>query len=238
MLMRILKNLFEMKPEIRRNVIRRLLQIPAAWVFIALLLFFSAGSMKWSSAWLFLVLLVSVDLIGLQFIPLEVLAERGSKKENVEDWDIVLGKRIVLCMLSIFLVAGLDYRWSWSPAMDTGWQLASIAFFVFGSALEIWAMRVNHFFSDVVRIQLDREHKVCSSGPYQYVRHPGYLGMIIYYLAAPILLGSLWAMIPALTTMALFVIRTRLEDNTLNQKLPGYREYADRVRFRLLPGVW
>ena len=233
-----LKKLNDSKPEIKRNVIRRIVQLPAAWVFIALLLFISAGTIKWPFAWLFMALLVSVDLIGLPFVPLEVLAERGSKKENVENWDKVLGKLIVLSMLSIFLIAGLDYRWNWSQGIDSRLHLASIAVFILGCALEIWAMRVNLFFSDVVRIQFDREHKVCSSGPYKYVRHPGYLGMIVYYLATPLLLGSWWAMIPALMTMTLFVIRTKLEDETLLKKLPGYEEYALQTKYRLIPWVW
>jgi protein-S-isoprenylcysteine O-methyltransferase Ste14 len=135
-------------------------------------------------------LLVSVDLIGLPFVPLEVLAERGSKKENVENWDKVMGKIIILSMMSIFLIAGLDYRLDWSKDIDSRLHLASITAFILGCALEIWAMRVNLFFSDVVRIQFDSEHKVCSSGPYKYVRQPGYIGMIIYYLATPLLLGS------------------------------------------------
>jgi protein-S-isoprenylcysteine O-methyltransferase Ste14 len=226
------------KPEIKRKVIRRIVQLPVAWVFIALLLFISAGTIKWPFAWLFMALLVSVDLIGLPFVPLEVLAERGSKKENVEDWDKVMGKLIVLSMMSIFLIAGLDYRWNWSQDIDSILHLASIAVFILGCALEIWAMRVNLFFSDVVRIQLDREHKVCSSGPYKYVRHPGYLGMIVYYLATPLLIGSWWAMIPAFMMMTLLVIRAKLEDETLLKKLPGYEEYALRTKYRLLPRVW
>ena len=226
------------KPEIKRKVIRRIVQLPVAWVFIALLLFISAGTIKWPFAWLFMALLVSVDLIGLPFVPLEVLAERGSKKENVEDWDKVMGKLIVLSMMSIFLIAGLDYRWNWSQDIDSRLHLASIAVFILGCALEIWAMRVNLFFSDVVRIQLDREHKVCSSGPYKYVRHPGYLGMIVYYLATPLLIGSWWAMIPAFMMMTLLVIRAKLEDETLLKKLPGYEEYALRTKYRLLPRVW
>lgn len=233
-----LKKLNDSEPEIRRNVIRRIVQLPAAWIFIALLLFISAGTIKWPFAWLFLALLVSVDLIGLPFVPLEVLAERGSKKENAEEWDKLLGKLIVLSMLSIFLIAGLDYRWNWSQDIDSRLHLASITLFILGCTLEIWAMRVNLFFSDVVRIQFDREHKVCSSGPYKYVRHPGYLGMIVYYLATPLVLGSWWATIPAFMTMTLFFVRTKLEDETLLKKLPGYEDYALRTKYRLIPWVW
>ena len=215
-----------------------MVQFPAAWIFIASLLFISAGTMKWADAWIFMAVLVSVDLIGLLFIPLEVLAERGSKKENVEDWDKLLAKFISMSMMSTFLIAGLDHRWNWSPDIVTELQIASIAVFILGCALEIWAMGVNRFFSDVVRIQYERGHTVCSGGPYKYIRHPGYLGMIVYYFATPIFLGSFLAMVPAVATMTLFVIRTRMEDKTLLQKLSGYNEYANRVRFRLIPGLW
>lgn len=233
-----LKKLNDSSPEIRRNVIRRMVQFPAAWIFIASLLFISAGTMKWPFAWMFMGVLVAVDLIGLAFIPLEVLAERGSKKENVEEWDKLLAKFISVSMMSTFLIAGLDHRWNWSPDIVPELQIASIAVFILGCALEIWAMGVNRFFSDVVRIQYERGHTVCSGGPYKYIRHPGYLGMIVYYFATPIFLGSFWAMVPAVVTMTLFVIRTRMEDKTLLQKLSGYNEYANRVRFRLIPGLW
>jgi protein-S-isoprenylcysteine O-methyltransferase Ste14 len=233
-----LKALFDSEPEIRRNAMRRIAQIPAAWLFVGLVLFGSAGTLQWPSAWLFLGLLAAVDLIGLQFISLEVVAERGSKKANVEPWDVKVGKLIVLSMLGIFLTAGLDHRWSWSQAMAPEIQGASIVVFLLGCALEVWAMRVNRFFSDVVRLQFDKGHEVCSGGPYRFIRHPGYLGMIAYYLAVPILLGSSLAMIPAGMTVILFVVRTHLEDKTLLQKLPGYDEYANRVRFRLLPWIW
>ncbi|NTU89082.1 MAG: isoprenylcysteine carboxylmethyltransferase family protein [Actinobacteria bacterium] len=233
-----LKKLSDSEPEIRRNVIRRMKQFPAAWIFVGLLLFISAGTVKWPFAWYFLIVLVSVDLIGLLFIPLEVLAERGRKKEYVENWDKVLGTLIVLSMMVIFLITGFDYRWNWSADIDSGMRIASIAVFILACALEIWAMRVNRFFSDVVRIQSDREQKVCSSGPYKYIRHPGYLGMIAYYLVTPLILGSWWAMIPAFVIAMLFVLRTRLEDRTLHKKLPGYREYAARVKYRLIPGLW
>ena len=96
----------------------------------------------------------------------------------------------------------------------------------------------NIYFSTAVRIQYDRGHTVASGGPYHYIRHPGYLGMIIYHLSTPIILGSLWALIPASLTIALFIICTLFEDNTLKNKLEGYKEYAERVEYRLMPGVW
>jgi protein-S-isoprenylcysteine O-methyltransferase Ste14 len=96
----------------------------------------------------------------------------------------------------------------------------------------------NKFFSTSVRIQMERDHTVASGGPYRYVRHPGYVGYIVSGFAAPLALGSLWALIPAAITLCLLVVRTALEDRTLQDELDGYREYAARVRYRLLPGVW
>jgi protein-S-isoprenylcysteine O-methyltransferase Ste14 len=94
------------------------------------------------------------------------------------------------------------------------------------------------FFSNVVRIQYDRGQTVVTGGPYKYIRHPGYSGMILYYLAVPVFLGSLWALIPGILTAVLFVIRTRLEDRTLLEKLDGYPDYALRTRYRLIPKIW
>ena len=97
---------------------------------------------------------------------------------------------------------------------------------------------VNKFFSAVVRIQRERGHTVVASGPYQYVRHPGYAGGIVANFAIPLLLGSLWALVPAVLVNCLLIVRTALEDSTLQEELDGYRDYAGRVRYRLLLGVW
>jgi len=180
----------------------------------------------------------AVTLIGSLILPLEVIAERGSKKGNVEEWDTVLSGLIISITLCMYLVAGLDHRWRWSPILSTASHLASISLFLLGCALDLWAMRANRFFSTAVWIQFEREHAVCSSGPYRYVRHPGYLGMIIYNLATPLFLGSLWAMMPAMMIVGLFVIRIGLEEKVLLRKLPGYGQYAARIRYRLLPRIW
>ena len=99
-------------------------------------------------------------------------------------------------------------------------------------------MVANRFFSAVVRIQHDRGHKVVRDGPYRIVRHPGYAGGLYTWLTAPLMLGTLWAYIPALLTVCALVVRTALEDRTLIQELPGYAEYTARTRYRLLPGIW
>ena len=101
-----------------------------------------------------------------------------------------------------------------------------------------WAMTTNAFFSTAVRIQSDRGHTVCRSGPYRFVRHPGYVGAILMSLGTPLLLGSAWALIPAAAAMVLMVLRTHLEDDTLRAELPGYEDYAHDVRYRLVPRLW
>ncbi len=107
-----------------------------------------------------------------------------------------------------------------------------------GVAITAWAMAVNPFFSSVVRIQTDRGHHVVAAGPYRYVRHPGYAGMELVTLAGPILLGTLWGLVPAAVVGGAFALRAALEDRTLRDELPGYTAYAASVRSRLLPGIW
>jgi protein-S-isoprenylcysteine O-methyltransferase Ste14 len=233
-----LKKLANSQPGIRHNIMRRLGQVVSTFILIALILFISAGSLDWLYAWLYMAVYLLVLLIGSLILPLELIAEQGSKKENVEKWDTVLSRLIILSSLGMFLVAGLDFRWRWSSKLATGLHLGSIFIFILGCALVFWAMSANRFFSTDVRFQFERGHIVCSSGPYKYVRHPGYLGMILYILVSPIFLGSLWAMIPALMIVSLFVTRTWLEDKTLLQKLPGYGQYAARIRYHLLPWLW
>jgi len=234
-IMRNLDKLLQSSPEFKHNILRRVVQIIIAILLLSTLLFGAAGTFKWFYAWLYIGIYLLIPLIGIFLLPLDVIAERGSKKENVEPWDKMVTNFIIVSSLSIFLVAGLDFRWGWTPELSTIIHLLGMSFFLLGVAIEIWAMAVNHFFSTAVRIQFDRGHTVCSSGPYKFIRHPGYLGMILSYAFTPLYLGSLWAMIPAVMTSVLLVIRTYMEDQTLKQKLPGYKEYADHTRYRLIP---
>ena len=135
-------------------------------------------------------------------------------------------------------VAGLDKRFGWSPQLALWISLAAFAVAILGFAFSTWALMENRYFSSVVRIQTDHDHTVCNSGPYQYVRHPGYAGGLIWYLMTPLILGSQWAYIPTIFVAALTVLRTSLEDKTLHAELPGYEEYAGQTRYRLIPGIW
>jgi protein-S-isoprenylcysteine O-methyltransferase Ste14 len=107
-----------------------------------------------------------------------------------------------------------------------------------GYVLSSWALLENRFFSGVVRIQKDRGHQVVSTGPYGFVRHPGYAGALLAYLVTPVLLDSTWAFIPAVLMAGVVILRTALEDRTLQEELPGYKDYARKTRYRLLPGIW
>lgn len=233
-----LKNLTKGSTKFQRDIRRRVATVVFSIFLTALLLFIAAGTISWFYAWLFLTTTMLTVMINALRLPPDVIAERGRKTDNVEKWDPALTSLMLIPWFGSFLIAGLDFRWGWSPELSAGWHLGGLAAYVLGNYLTVWAMNVNHFFSTTVRIQLDRGHKVCSSGPYRYVRHPGYVGMIIYHLATPLALGSWWALVPALITVGLLILRTRLEDDALREKLTGYRQYAAHTRYRLMPGVW
>jgi protein-S-isoprenylcysteine O-methyltransferase Ste14 len=130
-------------------------------------------------------------------------------------------------------------RLGWSPQFPLALQIIGLVVAVLGhDFLLVWAMVSNAFFVATVRIQTDRQHTVTSSGPYRFVRHPGYLGAILLHLGTPFMLNSLWAIIPAGLTILVLIVRTRLEDKTLQAELPGYADYVVRVHYRLFPGLW
>jgi len=135
-------------------------------------------------------------------------------------------------------VAGLDALFHWSAGFSLPVEIAGLALIVFGYVLASYAFVENAYFSGTVRIQEERGHKVVSSGPYGWVRHPGYLGNLIASLGMPLLLDSTWAFIPVVIFGAVFFLRTSLEDRFLQGNLPGYREYAQKVHYRLVPGIW
>jgi protein-S-isoprenylcysteine O-methyltransferase Ste14 len=138
----------------------------------------------------------------------------------------------------ISAVAGLNVRFDWSPVFTLPVQGIALLVILTGIALGTWALIENRFFSGVVRIQSDRGHQVISGGPYRWLRHPGYAATLVSYLAIPFFLNSIWALLPAAVMVVVGFIRTSLEDRTLQEELGGYREYAQRVRYRLVPGIW
>jgi protein-S-isoprenylcysteine O-methyltransferase Ste14 len=146
-----------------------------------------------------------------------------------------------LATLAKYIVAGLDFGRGWTSSVwqvPLALQIAALILAALGYALGVWAMTANAYFSKIIRIQDDRGQTVATGGPYRYVRHPGYAGTVVFELMTPIMLGSLWALIPGVLTAILMVVRTALEDRTLQKELAGYQAYAKQTRYRLLPGVW
>jgi protein-S-isoprenylcysteine O-methyltransferase Ste14 len=210
-------------------------------VLQAVILFLTAGRLDWTWAWVYLgICLVSVAINGtimLRTSP-ETVAERG-RPQQTQDWDKVIGGLWALVLYLVLpLVAGLDVRFGWTSELSAAWNLAGAAVLAAGLGLGGWAMIANAYFSTAVRIQSDRGQTVCRTGPYRFVRHPGYVGFVLQSLGTPVLFGSLWALIPGIVAVALMVIRTSLEDRFLQAELPGYQDYAQQVRYRLVPGMW
>ncbi|WP_160317499.1 methyltransferase family protein [Ornatilinea apprima] len=170
----------------------------------------------------------------------DLLAERARMlhHDDPEPWDRWLAPLVGLGGGLIPLTAGLDGLFSTLPNFSILVKIAALVLMLAGFALGSYALVENRFFSGMVRIQTDRGHKVISSGPYAWIRHPGYTGALVSYIAAPVLLDAVWAFIPAILLSIVLVIRTHLEDETLQDRLVGYREYAEQVRFRLFPGIW
>lgn len=222
----------------RRRLRNIFLSFLVTLVFVAIL-FVTAGSFEWFWAWMLVLIMLSGNTLGVVLLDPGLMEERTGVKRGYERRDlplaIIVGR---LGPLAIFIVAGLDFRFSWSGPLLETYAVLGLVLFAVGYVPTLWAMRKNRFFSAVVRIQEDRGHLVVTTGPYRFVRHPGYLGSIIFMLALPFALTSYWALIPAVATIIVTIVRTTLEDNTLKRKLKGYTEYTQRVRYRLLPGVW
>jgi protein-S-isoprenylcysteine O-methyltransferase Ste14 len=201
----------------------------------------AAGRRLWTHAWAYLIGYGLVLLLGsLRAIHRdpEFTRERTQAREGTKTWDKWLsGPLFSPLWLGLYVVAGLDKRYGWSSDLT---PVPSIAVVVsaLGYALPVWAMAVNRFYGRYVRIQTDRGHVAITTGPYRWVRHPGYLGMMVFMIASALALESLWALVPAGLVCAVLVVRTALEDRTLIDELQGYAEYSQRTRYRLLPGVW
>lgn len=170
----------------------------------------------------------------------DLLAERARflQHEDAKHWDKLLSPLVGLGSGLIPLVAGLDALFDLSPSFSLQVKILALVIILAGYSLGSYALIENRFFSGMVRIQTDRGHQVVSSGPYRWIRHPGYTGALLTYLATPLFLDSRWAFLPVILITIVLVIRTILEDRILQDELQGYSDYARRVRYRLLPGVW
>lgn len=216
----------------------------AVYLLTPLVLFVAAGDFTWLMGWVYVLSGIAASLVS-RFIVMkkspELLQERGKYRdlEGVPEWDRrLMMSAALLGPLITCLVAGLNYRFAWQPALPLWLQIGGIVCVVAGFCASAWAMIANRYFSAVVRIQTDRGHQVVSSGPYAVIRHPGYAGAILAGMAAPLMLDTFWALAPAILTASIIALRTQREDRFLQEQLPGYKVYSQAVRFRLLPGVY
>jgi protein-S-isoprenylcysteine O-methyltransferase Ste14 len=198
---------------------------------------------SWSEAWIYAIVNISSFAISRALAARhhpDLLVERSRFLQNADakPWDRLLSPMVGAGSGLIPLVAGLDELFGWSPAYSMPVKIISLALILAGYVLASYALIENRFFSGMVRIQTERGHQVVSSGPYRWMRHPGYAGAALAYLATPPFLDSSWAFLPAVLITSILVIRTHLEDTTLQVELEGYHDYAGRVRYRLLPGIW
>lgn len=206
------------------------------------ILLVSAGTIKWINAWvmagLYLVLTVIYSVVMIRKNP-ELLNERGKfMKVGTKTFDKFFYAFWRPLSLVALIIAGFDaVRYGWSH-MSLALNALGLTLLVLGVALPLWAMAVNTHFEATVRIQVDRNHQVCAAGPYKSVRHPGYVGAILTTLGMPLILGSLWAFLPSVAIIFLFIFRTAMEDRTLTRELSGYKEYTEVTRYRLIPLIW
>ncbi len=218
-----------------------LLGVVGLTVTLAVTLFLSSGRLNWGVAWCYVFLRVGIAATSAIIIALKfpgLLEERTHPGGVVKAWDKPLARITTFLLPITLVVAGSDMRFGWSPEIDIAIQLSAFVVWFLGDVFSKWAAVSNRFYSSIVRIQKDRGHTVVTDGPYRYVRHPGYTGVLVAGLATPIVLSSLWALVPGGLLALFLIIRTVLEDKTLHEELEGYVEYAKQTRYRLVPGVW
>ena len=210
-------------------------------IFAGVALFWSAGRIDWWPGWaiiaILLVWITATAIVILRINP-DLLAERLGPRKGAKPWDTAILGIVGMATLARLIIAGLDHRYGWTGGFSLTAQIVALVVSVLGYALVVWATASNAFFSQIVRIQSERGHAVATGGPYRLVRHPAYVGTILFELTVPILLASWWALIPGVLNAVLFVLRTALEDRTLQTELTGYTDYARQIRYRLLPGIW
>jgi protein-S-isoprenylcysteine O-methyltransferase Ste14 len=226
----------------RRDLIQGLVSLAVTLLLMGVVLFWSAGTLRWPHGLLFLAVFVFLTLFAMAWLwrvnPEIFVARRRLTGQGTKRWDLVLVWILLATFLATLIAAGLDDgRFHRAPAPPwavlTGYILVLAGFSGSG-----WAQAVNRHFEPSVRIQSDRDHHVITTGPYAYVRHPGYIFGIMLTFGTALALGSLWALLPAVLVVVVLAIRTRLEDATLQRELPGYAEFAARVRYKWIPGIW
>ncbi len=219
---------------------RRLVTIFITFAVFAALLFLSAGTLRWWNAWVYLGLYLLSMLIGglavLRANP-EAINERGRKSAATKPFDKLFAMLAAPLHLSIFVVAGLSFRFG-ASTIPLWAQIAGFVGLLPSLVMPFWVMLVNPYAATTVRVETGRGQHVITTGPYRLVRHPLYSAMLLGYLFMPLAFASWWVAVPAALLIVLFIWRTANEDRTLRAELPGYEDYTQKTRFRLLPGLY
>lgn len=207
---------------------------------MGVLMFLPAGTLDWPLGWWFVaafVIAILIAMVVLWRLNPEIFAARRRIQPGTKAWDYIFLAFIMVGFVGVLPVAALDFRNGWS-AMP-GWVVAlGYGLFVVSFVGQVWPQAVNRHFEPGVRIQEDRGQTVIDTGPYAIVRHPGYISGSLLALSIAPMLGSWWALLPALLVVAALAVRTTFEERTLRAELPGYAAYTERVRWRWVPGVW
>jgi protein-S-isoprenylcysteine O-methyltransferase Ste14 len=229
-----------MTPEIST---RRIVIQTGVWFGATLiLLFLGAGTLAWPEAWIYVVIQISTAFIGLLWFkkrnPELLKVRMDFWKRLIKPWDKAIVVLLFVAFVPFYVLPGVDvirYRWSHIPIV---FEIIGFLGILVSSGVGIWALVANPYSSGAVEIQKERGHKVISTGPYQYIRHPMYLGAILGFFATSLALGSILTFVPSAVLTGILMARTYLEDKTLQQELEGYADYARKVKYRLFPGIW
>ena len=221
---------------------RGILALARFMIVVGVIMFLSAGDIRWARGWLFLLVFFMLMIPAIVYLwranPDIFIARSRIARAGAKRWDKVLVTLLMLSFLALFLVAALDSgRFHWS-SIPTWLTILGYVLLCAGFLISIWGESVNRFAEPTVRIQTDRGHKVVDTGPYAIIRHPLYSGSLLMFAGIPLTLGSYWAFLPAAAATIVLIVRTVLEDRTLQRELEGYKDYTSRVPHRLLPGVW
>lgn len=220
---------------------RRALTSAVFGALVLALVFAPGGSLSWTRGWLLLGSIVVCALVHSAYVQRrnpELAKARERIGEGTPTWDVVWNGLWWVLLFSAPAVAGVEQVRFGHDAWPLPWAALGVAVLAAGFTVSARAMAVNRFFEGTVRVQKERGHQVVDAGPYRVVRHPGYVGLVLWAVAQPFLVGSTWAVGPAVAAVAWVVLRTALEDAFLRKGLEGYEDYARRVQWRLVPGVW
>jgi protein-S-isoprenylcysteine O-methyltransferase Ste14 len=231
----------QMSPEVKRKILHWIRDSAGGMLVFAIAILLAGGRWDWLWGWVYIGLFtaaMAAHVVILVPINPALLADRseGLNQAGAKRWDRPLVAVISIFLFGSMILGGLDVRWGWSGELPLYLHLGGVLLYILCWGLFLWAMASNPFFSESVRIQPG--HEVASRGPYGLVRHPGYASACFQFIATPLILGSWWALIPSFLAVAGYVLRAAMEDRVLMNELPGYKEYAHKVQYRLFPGIW